>query len=544
MLWIGLYAVAGDGIVRGTTVAGVDIGGHSPAAARALLEQQLADRSRAPIPVAVGDVRTTISPTRAGLILDVAATVSAAPTRSWNPVTLVVALLEDDDVDLVVTVDGNAMRAAMSGLADRVDRGMREGAVEFEGESVVAVLPREGRSLHRGAAVGTLRASWLRVRGDIRLPATVHVPDVTAHEVRRAVREFAAPAVAEPVTLEVGPRVVTLTRRALGRSLSMRATPGGRLRPRVDGEWLQSVVAPRLVGVGTPARDATFRIVAGRPRVVASRTGKGADPAELASTVLSVLTRTGADRSVALPLRATEPAVSTRQAAGLGVTELVAKYTTYYPSDFPPRLTNIHRAADLMDHTLVLPGTVFSLNDTVGERTAERGFAAGFIIDDGQLEVDFGGGVSQLATTTFNAAFFAGLEIVEHHPHSFYISRYPEGRESTVAWGVKDVRFRNDSGHGIFVTTGYTDNSVTVKVWGTKRFRIEATKSPRYSIKPYRTIDDPRPAGTDRGSCVASDGVPGFKVDVFRLFLQGGKQVGRERFHTAYAPENQVRCSS
>ena len=81
----------------------------------------------------------------------------------------------------------------------------------------------------------------------------------------------------------------------------------------------------------------------------------------------------------------------------------------------------------------------------MGERTEERGFAAGFIIEDGRLEVDFGGGVSQLATTTFNAAFFAGLEIVEHNPHSFYISRYPEGRESTIAWGVKDLRFRNDS---------------------------------------------------------------------------------------------------
>ena len=101
-----------------------------------------------------------------------------------------------------------------------------------------------------------------------------------------------------------------------------------------------------------------------------------------------------------------------------------------------------------MDRTLVLPGKVFSLNRTVGERTEARGFAAGYIINNGQLEVDFGGGVSQLVTTTFNAAYFAGLEIVEHHPHSFYISRYPEGREATVAWGVKDLRFRNDSPNG------------------------------------------------------------------------------------------------
>ena len=145
-----------------------------------------------------------------------------------------------------------------------------------------------------------------------------------------------------------------------------------------------------------------------------------------------------------------------------------------------------------MDRTLVLPGKVFSLNRTVGERTAERGFAAGYIIDNGQLEVDFGGGVSQLVTTTFNAAYFAALEIVEHHPHSFYISRYPEGREATVAWGVKDLRFRNDSPNGIFITTSYTNSSVTVSIYGTKRYRIESVKGPRYDITPFRVVDDTR----------------------------------------------------
>ena len=221
----------------------------------------------------------------------------------------------------------------------------------------------------------------------------------------------------------------------------------------------------------------------------------------------------------------------------------MSSFTTYYPSDFPPRLQNIHRAADLMDRTLVLPGKVFSLNRTVGERTEARGFAAGFIINNGKLEVDFGGGVSQLTTTVFNAAYFAGLEIVEHHPHSFYISRYPEGREATVAWGFKDLRFRNDSPHGVFVTTSYTDSSVTVNVYGTKRYRIESVKGARYAVKPFQVVDDPRPEGTDQGGCVATEGVPGFKVVVNRLFFQGGTQVRTEEFRTAYAPENEVRCT-
>jgi vancomycin resistance protein YoaR len=263
----------------------------------------------------------------------------------------------------------------------------------------------------------------------------------------------------------------------------------------------------------------------------------------LSAAVLPALSRTGAARTVTVPLEVSEPEVTTEVAQGLGVVERVATYTTYYPSDFPPRLTNIHRAADLMDHTLVLPGRVFSLNRTVGERTEARGFAAGFIINNGQLEVDFGGGVSQLATTTFNAAYFAGLDLVERYAHSFYISRYPEGRDATVAWGFKDLRFRNDSPNGVFITTAYTNSSVTVTIYGTKRFRIESVKGPRYDVKPFKVVEDQRPAGTEKGDCVATEGVPGFRVVVTREFYQGGSQVRTDKLRTRYAPENEVRCA-
>ena len=78
------------------------------------------------------------------------------------------------------------------------------------------------------------------------------------------------------------------------------------------------------------------------------------------------------------------------------------------------------------------PRTV-SLNDTVGKRTRANGFTKGFIIEDGVYQEDLGGGVSQMATTVFNAMFFAGLKDIEHKTHSFYIDRYPVGREATVA---------------------------------------------------------------------------------------------------------------
>ena len=358
----------------------------------------------------------------------------------------------------------------------------------------------------------------------------------------RVILEVAGPAVSAPVDVTVEGNTVQLPPTAIARSLTFEPGVTDQLEPRLDGSRLHTAVAEPLAAVEQPATDASFDVSGSRPRVIPSRQGREVLPESLALAVLPVLTETGPARTAAVRLERSAPEITTSTARSLGVRELVSSFTTYYPSDFPPRLTNIHRAAELMDDTLVLPGETFSFNETVGERTPERGFAAGFIIDNGRLEVDFGGGVSQLVTTVFNAAFFAGLEVVEHNPHSFYISRYPEGRESTIAWGVKDLRIRNDSENGVFLTTSYTNSSVTVRVWGTKRFRIESTKSPRYDITPFRVEYDPRPPGVEQGDCVATEGVPGFRVVVTRLFYVGGHQVRSEEFRTTYAPENEVLC--
>lgn len=125
--------------------------------------------------------------------------------------------------------------------------------------------------------------------------------------------------------------------------------------------------------------------------------------------------------------------MTTKAVQQLGVKQVVGEFTTTYPhADY--RNTNIGRAAELIDGTLIKPGGTFSLNGLVGERTAANGFTEGFVIKGGRLREELGGGVSQVATTTYNAGFFAGMDDVEHRPHGFYIDRYPVGREATVYW--------------------------------------------------------------------------------------------------------------
>lgn len=156
--------------------------------------------------------------------------------------------------------------------------------------------------------------------------------------------------------------------------------------------------------------------------------------------------------------------------------QLAGEFTTYHPC-CEARVTNIHLIADAVDGAVVAPGATFSINDHVGERTAEKGYVAAGAIIGGELYCcdhpeNIGGGTSQFATTFFNAVFFAGLEIVAHRPHSLYFTRYPMGREATLGYPGPDVVFRNDTHTPVRIETSHTATSITVRLIGSNEGRV------------------------------------------------------------------------
>ncbi len=140
---------------------------------------------------------------------------------------------------------------------------------------------------------------------------------------------------------------------------------------------------------------------------------------------------------------------------------------------------NIRRAAQMINGMIVQPGETFSLNEATEPRNAANGFVEAGIISDGHASRGVGGGVSQVATTLYNAAYFAGMVDVEHKEHSFYISRYPPGREATVFGDAIDMKFRNDNPTGVMIQTAWTPESITVRLFGTKRYEVTSTPGPR-----------------------------------------------------------------
>ena len=151
--------------------------------------------------------------------------------------------------------------------------------------------------------------------------------------------------------------------------------------------------------------------------------------------------------------------------------EQLASFTTYYAACSNCRVTNIHLIGDTVDEAIVQPGEVFSINEYVGQRTKAKGYVEAGAIIGGKLvssghPANIGGGTSQFATTLYNAVFFAGLEDVEHRPHSVWFSRYPMGREATLSWTSPDVKFRNTTPWPVRIDVSHTSTSITVSIVG------------------------------------------------------------------------------
>jgi len=535
------YYAAGDKVPRGASVAGVEIGDQSPQEARKTLRRGLADRVGAPIAVSVDGQDASVSPAEAGLEVDYAASVAAAGGgRSWSPGRLWDYWTGGGDSDAVVEVDDEAFDAALDALADEVGTPPVEGAIDFKAGQIQVTDPEPGEGFDREDARESVLAAYLTDEA-AELDSTIVEPEIGAEQVQAALDSFANPAMSGPVTLVFGKSPVQLSPQEFSPVLSMRAEDG-ELVPDLAEKRLAKLVDSRVSDKDEPV-DATVRLVNGKPKVIPAKPGVTYEPADISEVFLELVTRTDGEREMEVEATVAEPEFTTADAKALGIKRKVSSFTTYYPyAEY--RNINIGRAAEIIDGTILKPGETFSLNDTVGERTRENGFTEGFIISNGIFKSDLGGGVSQMATTLFNAMFFAGLEDVEHKPHSFYIDRYPVGREATVAWGAIDLRFRNDTDYGVLIQTTVqpatpsSQGVVTATFYSTKVWDITTKTSERYNYRApqTRTLTTP--------DCYPNTGYSGFDVDVWRYFHKpGSDEVERtEKFHTAYTASDTVVC--
>ena len=541
VLYVLGFIMTGLRMPANATIGGVDVSGMSRDDAREAVDRTLSPRVGEEVVLQHQDKEFTVDPKAAGLTFDLDRSIDeAGANHSWNPRTMLGLVFGTHEFAPVVDANDKELAGIVVKIATAVDREVVEPQITFPKKKPTPREPKAGLVVRKADAVRAVKSGYLVARGPIDVPTAVVEPTVDADGLEEAMTSIAEPAVSGPVVIKVGKKRVNLPVSAYAPALVVRVKDD-ELKPEIDPEKLAKPLTSSTTGIGKKAVDATVRIRNGKPVVVPGKEGVGLQPEEMAEKLVPAITETGDARSVEIDAKVVDPEFTTADAKKLRIKERVSSFTTYFPYA-QYRNTNQGRAAQLIDGTILEPGETFSMNETVGERTTANGFVTGTVINGGVFREELGGGVSQVATTTYNAAFFAGMDDVEHHPHAFYLDRYPMGREATLYYGSLDLRFRNSTKYGVLIRANVTPSTpgrrgvMHVEMWSTKVWNIKAGLSKQRNFrKPGKQYDD-----TER--CVPQQPIQGFDVDVYRTFMRGGQVVKRETDRAVYQAADHVIC--
>lgn len=537
---------SGD-VLPGVSIDGAHVGGKNDTEAGAVIERLSAQLESSPIRAHAGDQTFVADPSLIGFAVDPGATIRAArgAGRDANPLQMVadtmLRRLRPDVVHLVVHYDGSRFQGLLDGWANAVQSGLVEGGLRFEGTKVIPISPHPGRGLLRAQAERSMQRMLASAsRPDLALPIGDISPRVDQAAVDAAAARARAVLTGRYVVV-AGSTRVTLTPAQIAPTLGT-SVVGHALDLTVAADKLLFVLGPSLGAVEQAPVDAMFDT--SNPdavKVVPSRDGRQLDAAAIGAAILR------GDRSITAPIRDEHPAHDTKWAQALGITHQVSSFTTNYLAG-QPRVHNIHLAADVLNNTVVEPGKTFSLNDKLGPRTPQKGYVkAPILVEDGFGE-DYGGGISQLTTTLYNAVFFGGYVDVDHSPHHYYISRYPMGREATIVYPYVDLKFRDDTKHGVLIRASYSETSITVTFYGNTDGR-RATEANRkiLHVEPItdrlvpcpaaKPADDPNNdcamlTALERATSVA--GETGYDVEFDRVIEQPGHPTERQHYQVHY----------
>jgi vancomycin resistance protein YoaR len=469
----------GDRVANNVSLIGARIGGLKGDALQTKVDAvaQRVEAARVTVKAPKGGFTTTAAELK--LHVDRRATARAAlrvgregnvMARSWR---WLLAFLRDRHAPLPSRASGDAIYAAVAAK----DRGPHKPAVEptlkLEKGAFVAAPGKNGSGIDPADVLGGIDDA-----AEHGTPIVVHVdrgsvrPRLTMPEARRLARDANRLSTA-PLPVSSG-RVHASVPTATLRSWILPVVSDAGPHLTVEVHKTLNDLADLLPNAGRAPVETKFTVVDGEVQIIDGSNGTGCCDTQAIDLINAAL-RHRTRETVDLPLKVVEPRLTPEAARKLGINEKVASFTTMHPAG-QPRVHNIHLIADIVRGSVIRPGNSFSINGTVGQRTTAKGFVVDHVIgEDSVFAEDVGGGISQFATTLFNAAFFGGLQLQKYQSHSLYISRYPYGREATMGWPEPDLVIGNPSPYGVLIWPSYNDKSITVDLYSTKW--VDATQS-------------------------------------------------------------------
>ena len=553
LAWGGIAWWTTQHIASGTTVSGVDVSGLSPKKAHERIGKGVGDQLAQPVTLTVGQGSSELVPAKSGISVDTDASVKKLTGFTLNPLTLA-QRLGGQHTDAVIRVDSTALRGALEDRVDTMANGAVSATVTLDGTKPVTTPASNGIGLDVEASLKRIGGTWPLGKKTLAMAEGTATPAITDEEASAFVDGTLTPLLSSGLTVNTAGAGAQSKNPGAAAAFSPQDTAemlkisseGGTLSATFDPTALRDAIVARVGQVETPAQNATWKIdgsatgaPGARPQYVPAAQGKTIDTAALSASLLKAGTSATdvAGRTVTLPMVVSEPTVKTPQNEW-GISEAIGEFATPYNAGDAPRTQNLTRGAELVNGTVVKPGEVFSLEKTLGEVDYEHGFADAGVISNGQHVDSLGGGLSQVATTVFNAGFEAGMDDTEHHAHQYYFDRYPAGREATLWTGKLDVKFTNSTSHAVLVQAWLDGEQIHVRMWSTKYYDVSITSSDRFNFRPVSTERKSGP-----GCEPYSGGNPGFDITVTRTRKHDGKALPDDVLTTQYAADNDIVCS-
>lgn len=516
-------------VVRNVELAGGDVGGLDSSDLLEHVESLDADMRSRPVRIetpqrtyetTAGEIGLSIDPRRtAGIALDVGRD-DPLPTR---PITWLGSFLEPRRIEVRYDVDAETARATVRALEGEFLVPPQEPTIEsLDGAEFRVVPGRPGSGIDADTLVVALAAAAGDSAVDEPVSVSIQESDLApmlADDVAEAAASTANEMTAQTMSITAADRTIELVPREL-RSLVHVEQVDDAIGVRLSAEDVLPVLEEEFGDLAVEPRSARFSLAGGQVQLEPAVTGIACCSPESAEAVVDAFD--AGVTEVTVELDEAEPELTTEEAQAYGIVEEVGS-----PSEFGPttryaccqnRVANIQRIADIVRGAVIPPGETFSVNEFVGRRTVEKGFVTDGVIYDGVLTQDVGGGVSQFATTLFNAALFAGLEFGEYQSHSLYIARYPRGHEATISFPNPDLQIKNTTPYGVMIWPEYTDTSITVRLFSTRYAQV--------------SIGDPSPS--PQGNCTR------WTTPRTRTFPDGSTD--QDTVSATYRPEEGVRC--
>jgi len=542
--WFALATRDRERALPGVHVEGQDVSRLTRAEIEARVRAWASQRAAQPLAVSVAGTALVFRPQAVGFTVD--ARESAARALSLGrsggflarELSFFVRLVRPESVSVDIQLEPRRLSELEDEWqASAIKDPPFAGGISIDGTNVTPLYPRSGSRLDRARSRAQLRAGLHSGRDPGPLALRSELPSVTRAEVDRIAEQARAMLSAEVVLgPPEGASPLSLTPTQLGSILRVHVHPDNKLELECAPEATHSLLEPQRARFERAPESARFLIDAqDRVHVQPGHPGVLLDDHAVANALCAAAQSPA--KSGALPLSSgVEPALSTAAAEQAGIVGLVGSYTTRHAC-CQPRVQNIHHIADLLDGTLVRPGDTFSVNQLVGPRTIKNGFVPAPSIEDGDMVDTVGGGVSQFATTLFNALFYGGYDIIERQPHSYWFTRYPMGYDATLSYPHPDIVFKNDTNAGALIKTSYTDTSITVKIYGDnggRKVRADVSEKQNIVMPPVELIPNPRLDADEEKT--REGGMIGWTVTVKRTLLYPDGKSKEERRKVTYRP--------